>query len=454
MLSFIVIIIIQTDYALPYILEGLELQLISIANFPNILIDFSRNPIVLLFFSPMKPIKNRSLLIFILGLLSAIGPFSIDMYLPGFPTIAASLHTTVDKVSYSLSSFFIGICVGQLLCGPLLDRFGRKKPLLIGLVLYIIASVACSLSRSVESLVAFRFLQAVGGCVGMVAPNAIVRDVFPVHENAKVFSLLILILGVSPILAPTVGSYVVAHLGWQVVFIILAIVATVISLMVVKWLPESKAADPSYSLKPASILQGYRQVLRERQFTTFALSGAIASAGLFAYLAGSPFVFMQLYGVSEQQYGLIFAFIAAGLIGCSQLNNRVLRKFKSAQILRFVLLSQSLVGFLLIVGIAAGLLGLYGIIALMLLFLSCQGFTFPNAAALAMAPFSKGAGSASALMGALQMIFGALASALVGLFFNGTAVPMAAIMAFALLVVLLSCGQGIAGWNWLPARMR
>ena len=380
--------------------------------------------------SKMIAFKNRSLLIFILGLLSAIGPFSIDMYLPGFPTIAAGLHTTVDKVSYSLSSFFIGICVGQLLCGPLLDRFGRKKPLLIGLVLYILASVACSLSKSVESLISFRFIQALGGCVGMVAPNAIVRDVFPVNENAKVFSLLILILGVSPILAPTVGSYVVANLGWQVVFIILAIVSIIIFLMVIKWLPESKAADPSFSLKPTSILQGYRKVLKERQFTTYALSGAIASAGLFAYLAGSPFVFMQLYNVSEQQYGLIFAFIAAGLIGCSQLNNRILRKFDSTQILKVVLLSQSLIGILLIAGIAFDLISLYGIIILMLLFLSCQGFTFPNAAALAMAPFTKGAGSASALMGALQMVFGALASALVGLLFNGSAVPMASIMAF------------------------
>lgn len=381
--------------------------------------------------------KNRSLLIFILGLLSAIGPFSIDMYLPGFPTIAASLNTTVDKVGYSLSSFFIGICVGQLLCGPLLDRFGRKKPLIIGLILYVIASVACSLSASVESLIAFRFLQALGGCVGMVAPNAIVRDIFPVHENAKVFSLLILILGVSPILAPTVGSYVVANVGWEVVFVILAVVAAIISFLVIKWLPESKAADPSFSLQPKSIVAGYSRVLRERQFATYALAGALASAGLFAYLGGSPFVFMELYGVSEQQYGLIFALIAAGLIGCSQLNNRILKKFTSAQILRVVLISQSLIGLLLVVGVATGLIGLYGIITLMLLFLSCQGFTFPNAAALAMAPFTKGAGSASALMGALQMVFGALATALVGIIFNGTAVPMAAIMAFCAVSGLL-----------------
>lgn len=372
---------------------------------------------------------NRSLLILILGLLSAIGPFSIDMYLPGFPTIATNLHTTVDRVAYSLSSFFFGICSGQLICGPLLDRFGRKKPLLIGLVLYILASLGCALSTSVETLIFFRFLQALGGCVGMVAPNAIVRDIFPVDQNAKVFSLLILILGVSPILAPTAGSYIVANFGWQVVFVILAIVTTLILLAVLKWLPESKKPDPTYSLRPGSVIKSFLQVVKEPQFTTYALSGSVASAGLFAYLAGSPFIFMQLYGISEQRYGLIFALIAAGLIGSSQLNNVVLRKYNSAQILRMVLLCQSLIGVLLITGTLTDALGLYSTITLIFLFLSCQGFTFPNSAALAMAPFTKGAGSASALMGAFQMVCGAIASALVGVFFNGTALPMTSIMA-------------------------
>jgi MFS transporter, DHA1 family, multidrug resistance protein len=366
--------------------------------------------------------SKRSLLILILGLLSAIGPFSIDMYLPGFPSIAANLHTTVDRVGYSLSSFFIGICAGQLLCGPLLDRFGRKIPLCTGLVVYILASIGCSLSKSVEVLIAFRSLQALGGCVGMVAPNAIVRDVFPVEENAKVFSMLILILGVSPILAPTAGSYIVSSFGWPMVFVVLAIVTALVLVAVIFKLPETKKPDPTFSLMPGPILTGFADVLKQPQFTTYAFAGAIASAGLFAYLAGSPFVFMELYDVSEQQYGWIFATIAAGLIACSQLNNLVLKKYNSAQIIKTVLFTQSAVGLILIAGTAAGLLNLYSTIFLMFLFLSCQGFTFPNSAALAMAPFTKGAGSASALMGAFQMACGAIASALVGVFFNGTAV--------------------------------
>jgi DHA1 family bicyclomycin/chloramphenicol resistance-like MFS transporter len=373
--------------------------------------------------------KKRSLLILILGMLSAIGPFSIDMYLPGFPAIAENLNTSVDQVAYSLSSFFIGICAGQLLCGPLLDRFGRKRPLCFGLVLYILASIGCSLSKSVEVLIMFRFLQALGGCVGMVAPNAIVRDIFPVEENAKVFSLLILILGVSPILAPTAGSYIIAAFGWPMVFIVLAVVTALILVAVIIFLRESKKPDPSFSLRPKPIITAFANVLKQPQFYTYALAGATASAGLFAYLAGSPFVFMELFRVSEHQYGWIFAAIAAGLIGCSQLNNLVLKNFNSAQIMRVILISQSSIGVLLVIGTASGFLGLYATISLIFLFLSCQGFTFPNSAALAMAPFSEGAGSASALMGALQMGFGAIASALVGLFFNATALPMAAIMA-------------------------
>lgn len=380
--------------------------------------------------------KKRPLLIFILGLLSAIGPFSIDMYLPGFPAIAADLHTSVDRVAYSLSSFFIGICAGQLICGPLLDRFGRKIPLCTGLVLYIIASIGCFMAKSVEVLIAFRFLQALGGCVGMVAPNAIVRDIFPVNENAKIFSLLILILGVSPILAPTIGSYVISNYGWPPVFLILAVVTALILVMVIFFLPESKGPDPAYSLRPRPILTAFYQVLRQPQFHTYAFAGATASAGLFAYLAGSPYVFMELYSVSEQQYGWIFAMIAVGLIGSSQLNNLVLKKYTSAQIMRVVLVSQASVGILLVAGTAAGFLGLYTTIFLIFLFLSCQGFTFPNSAALAMAPFTKGAGSASALMGALQMGCGAVASALVGVFFNGTAMPMVCIMAFCSLTGL------------------
>jgi DHA1 family bicyclomycin/chloramphenicol resistance-like MFS transporter len=390
----------------------------------------------------MQPIhqNNRTLIILILGLLSAVGPFSIDMYLPGFPAMAKDLSVSVDIVSYSLASFFAGICIGQLLCGPLLDRYGRKRPLIAGMVLYILASIGCILSTNIEMLIVCRFFQALGGCVGMVAPRAVIRDVFPVEENARIFSLMILILGVSPIIAPTAGSYLISHFGWHSVFIVLTFIGLLTLLAVIFGLPESKQPDPGYSLKAKPILTNFYTVLKVPQFYTYSLMGAISSAGLFAYLAGSPFVFMKLYNVTEQQYGFIFAIIAAGLILCSQLNNQLLKKYTSEQITWVTLSVQTLAGIILLTGTMFDFLHLYGTIALIAIFLSCQGFAFPNSSALSMVPFEKNAGSASALMGAMQMAFGALAAAIIGMSNPTSALPLAVIMStcagIALLILL------------------
>ncbi len=382
-------------------------------------------------------LQNRSATILILGLLSAIGPFSIDMYLPGFPVMAKDLGVSVDVISYSLASFFIGVCIGQLLCGPLLDRYGRRKPLLIGMGLYIVASIGCAFSNGIEMLIVCRFFQALGGCVGMVAPRAIIRDVFPLKENAKIFSLMILILGVAPICAPTAGSLLISSLGWHSVFVALAIIGALVLLAVIFKLPESKQPDPGYSLKAGVIIRNFYDVLKVPQFYTYALMGAISAAGLFAYLAGSPFVFMELFGTTEQQYGFIFAIIATGLIVCSQLNNQLLKKYSSEQITKATLTAQAIIGISFVAGTALGWWNLYFTIGHIALFLSCQGFAFPNSSALSMAPFTKNAGTASALMGALQMAFGALAAAIIGMSNPATALPLAVIMASCALIALL-----------------
>lgn len=188
--------------------------------------------------------KKNFYLILILGLLTAIGPFSIDMYLPAFPDIAKGLHTTVAQVMLSLSSFFIGISAGQLLYGPLLERFGRKKPLYLGLFIYLVASVGCAMAASVNALIMLRLLQALGGCVGMVAARAMVRDLFEVKENAKIFSMLMLVVAVSPIIAPTLGGYVTALFGWRYVFVVLIVVALLILTGIHFLLPESKSPIP------------------------------------------------------------------------------------------------------------------------------------------------------------------------------------------------------------------
>jgi DHA1 family bicyclomycin/chloramphenicol resistance-like MFS transporter len=278
----------------------------------------------------MRGRKNFKIIL-ILGLLSAIGPFSIDMYLPGFPAIAADLNTTVAKVSLSLSSFFIGISAGQMLYGPLIDRFGRKKPLYIGITIYLVASIGCAMTTSVDALIWLRLLQALGSCSGMVASRAMVRDLFPVNENAKVFSLLMLVVGVSPIIAPTLGGYLSAEFGWHYVFIVLAVMAAIILAAIHFFLPQSRQPNPDFSLKPKPIINNFIQVAKEPQFYTYALTGSIASAGLYAYISGSPSVFMEIYKVTEQHYGWIFAMVAIGLITSSQINTLLLRKYKASK---------------------------------------------------------------------------------------------------------------------------
>jgi DHA1 family bicyclomycin/chloramphenicol resistance-like MFS transporter len=375
-----------------------------------------------------RPTQNYYL-IFILGLLSAIGPFSIDMYLPAFPDIARGLHTTVAQVMLSLSSFFIGISAGQMIYGPLLERFGRKKPLYVGLCIYLLASLGCALSASVQALIGLRLLQALGGCVGMVAARAMVRDLFDVKENAKVFSMLMLVVAVSPIIAPTAGGYITALLGWRWVFVLLMIIAILILIGIYFLLPESKQPDPNFSLKPASIFRNFAGVIKHPQFYTYALTAAISAAGLYAYIGGSPSVFMGIFHVTEKQYGWIFALIAMGLIGASQINSVLLKNYTSEQIIKVALACQSAVGIILVVLTIAGWNDLFITIFLIFLFLCCQGFTFPNASALSMAPFGHNAGSASALMGAIQMSIGACTSALVSVLQNNTALPMAGVMA-------------------------
>jgi MFS transporter, DHA1 family, multidrug resistance protein len=381
--------------------------------------------------------NNRTILILILGLLSAIGPFSIDTYLAGFPRIATDLNVTVGVVSYSLASFFIGISLGQMIYGPLLDRFGRKTPLSIGLAIYVLASSGCAMSSSIEMLIALRFLQALGGCVGMVASRAIVRDSFPVEESAKVFSLLILILGVSPIIAPTVGSFMIAAYGWHSVFWLQALAGLLLFLAVAFVLNESREADKSVLLNPSHIISTFWGIFSNPQFFTYAFAGALVSGGTYAYVSGSPFIFLKIFQVSELHYGWIFGLLAGGMILSSQFNNLALRRFRSEQIMRVALNVQTCIGIILCVLIVFEILSLWSAIVLIFMFLCCQGFSSPNASALSLAPFSKEAGSASALMGALQMGIGASAAALVGMISNGTSLPMTGVMAGCALLGLV-----------------
>jgi DHA1 family bicyclomycin/chloramphenicol resistance-like MFS transporter len=291
--------------------------------------------------------------------------------------------------------------------------------------------------HKIEVLIALRFVQAIGSCAAAVASMAMVRDLFPVKDSAKVFALLILVVGASPMLAPTLGGYITAALGWRAVFVALGGLGVVLLLASALWLPVNYAPDTTLSLRPRPILTNFWAVLREPQFTAYALTGAVSFSGLFAYVSGSPLVFMDIFHVEGKVYGWLFAFLSIGLIGASQVNSQLLRRYQSEQIVLVALGCQVLTTLVLLGLTSAGVIGLSGTVALLFIFLACLGLTSPNTSALSLAPFTRNAGSASALMGALQMGMGALASVGVSLFNSHTAIPMTAIMAVTSLVALL-----------------
>lgn len=375
--------------------------------------------------------------ILVLGSLTALGPFSIDLYLPGFEDIAKSLGTSVANVGLSLASYFVGISLGQLLYGPLLDRHGRKKPLYAGLGIYIVSTVVCMQARDINVLIVLRFIQAVGSCAAQVTAMAMVRDLFGPRESAKVLSLLLLVLGASPMIAPTAGGYIVVNWGWRAIFLVLVILGVLILLLSIFFLPNSYAADENFSLKPGPIVRNFLSVLAVPQFLIYVFVMALAFSGLLAYVAGSPVIFMGIFHVSKQAYGWIFAFLAVAFIGLSQFNGMLLKRYTSQQIIRVTLGGQVVVGLVFWGFAMAGWLNLGVTICFLFAFLGFLGFTNPNAAALAMAPFAKNAGTASSLLGCLQLGFGALASAAVSAFADGTVGPVAAVIAGGSLLALV-----------------
>jgi MFS transporter, DHA1 family, multidrug resistance protein len=385
----------------------------------------SNHPVGEHFLSPLQ--RKKFLVILILGTLSTISPFAIDMYLPAISQIAQDLSTTPARVSMSISSYFIGLSAGQLFYGPMLDRFGRKRPLYAGLLLFIVASIGCLQSKTVEVLIAFRLLQALGGCVAQVDAIAMVRDFFPVEESSRIISMLILILGVSPLLAPTVGSIVASTLGWHWIFLILAIIVAAIMLVVFRYLPEGHQPDPTISFKPQRIIAGYLAIIVDAQFRTYALAGAFSFCGLFVYVAGSPIIFMDMFHVSARLYGGIFALLSIGFIGGNQVNIWLSRRHQDRRLFRIALYCQTLVAIAFLIGVLSGC-GLVATIVLLFLYLSCVGISYPNAAAIAMAPFSRNAGSAAALLGFLQLGIGAAVSSGVGLLNSTGSVPIVSLM--------------------------
>jgi len=376
-------------------------------------------------------------LTFMLGSLTALGPLSIDMYLPSFQAIARDLTASPAQVQLTLAVFFVALGIGQAFYGPLSDRFGRRRPLCFGLALYVLASAGCALARSIEALVAWRFAQALGGCAGMVIARAVVRDRFDEREAARFFSLLILVTGLAPILAPSIGGQILVFFSWRAIFWTLAGFALVGFITATFVLPESLPPDRRTEGGVATALRVYARLLRDRAFMRYALSGALVISGMFAYIFGSPFVFMQIYGVRPERFGWIFGAIALGLISASQLNRVVLARVAGARILSHALVVTAAAGAMLLVMAWTGVGGLAGLLGPLFVYIASLGFVLPNVIATALGPQGRNAGTASALLGTLQFGAGATVGALLGVLGDGTAVPMAGLIAACGLSALL-----------------
>jgi len=376
-------------------------------------------------------------LTFMLGSLTALGPLSIDMYLPSFQAIARDLTASPAQVQLTLAVFFVALGIGQAFYGPLSDRFGRRRPLCFGLALYVLASAGCALARSIEALVAWRFAQALGGCAGMVIARAVVRDRFDEREAARFFSLLILVTGLAPILAPSIGGQILVFFSWRAIFWTLAGFALVGFITATFVLPESLPPERRTEGGVATALRVYARLLRDRAFMRYALSGALVISGMFAYIFGSPFVFMQIYGVRPERFGWIFGAIALGLISASQLNRVVLARVAGARILSHALVVTAAAGAMLLVMAWTGVGGLAGLLGPLFVYIASLGFVLPNVIATALGPQGRNAGTASALLGTLQFGAGATVGALLGVLGDGTAVPMAGLIATCGLSALL-----------------
>lgn len=377
-----------------------------------------------------SPERRRILL---LGAIIALAPLSIDLYLPSLPTIQQTLGGDAAQAQLTLSTYFLGLALGQLIYGPVSDRIGRRKPLYFGLALYAIAALGCAFATNIDSLIALRFLQALGGCAGMVIVRAVVRDLYTQQEMARVLSMLLLVMGIAPILAPVIGSWIFVAFGWQTVFGVLAVYGLGCLFMAAKYLPET-LATPGEALQLNRVLKGYGRMLRHRRFMGYALSGGIAQASMFAYIAVSSFVFIEIYTLTPTQYGLLFGVNAFGLILGSQINNWMLTRYRSERVLRSALLAYAFFGLVLAGLVSTDIGGLPGVLIPLWCCIASLGFTFPNSTAAALAPFGDRAGMAAALLGTLQYGLAAIASGVVAHLHDGTAQPMA--------LTIAACGLG------------
>jgi DHA1 family bicyclomycin/chloramphenicol resistance-like MFS transporter len=365
----------------------------------------------------------------LLAALTAIGALSIDMYLPSFPAMAKDLGVGANMVQLTLASFLVGLAVGQLFYGPLSDRFGRKPPLYIGIGLYVLVSFACIFVSDVKTLIVLRFFQGLGGCGGFVISRAAIRDKMGAEGSARAFSLMMLVFGLAPILAPLFGGLVLTLWGWRAIFVTLTLFATCCLIAVHYVMEETLDIRHAAPLHLGRVCGQYWRLLQDRQFMSYALCGGLVQAGLFAYIAGSPYVLIELHGIPPQYYGLVFGGNAIGLIGASQINARLIRKHSLDRILKYALTIVATVSLASALLVAAGVNSLPLLLIGLFLYLSCYGMISPNSIAIVLKYQGKQAGTASALMGTLQFGLGVLSGVCMSVWHEPSALPLTSMMA-------------------------
>jgi MFS transporter, DHA1 family, multidrug resistance protein len=385
---------------------------------------------------------NRALLALLLGAFVAVGPLTIDMYLPALPTITAELGTTSAMVQLTLTGTLVGLAIGQLVLGPLSDTFGRRGPLLAGTALYVVASLLVLVAPSIEVLGVLRLLQGVGTAAGAVVALAVVRDLFTGRAAATMLSRLFLVLGAAPVLAPTLGGELLRITSWRGIFAVLAVYGLLLLAVGAVALRETLPPSRRSGRGVAGTLGTYGGLLRDRTFVGLVLVAGLTMAGLFSYVSGSSFVFQRQFGLDEQQFGLLFGAGAVWLIAATQLNPVVLRRWSPAQVLVAGTVGGAVAGAVLLALAGTGTGGLVAVVVPLWAMLFASGLALPNAPALALSRHGESAGSAAALLGAVQFGVGAAVSPVVGLLGNdaaamGTVILTALVLAIAVLVVVV-----------------
>ena len=387
----------------------------------------------------------------LLGLLSAIGPFAIDMYLPALPAIGQSLGADIGAVQMSLTAFFISLGVGQLLYGPVSDMVGRKPPLYFGLALFAVASVGCALTNDVNTLIGLRFIQGLGAAAGMAIPRAVVRDLHTGTDAARLMSLLMLVFSVSPILAPLAGSAVIALSSWRGVFWAVAVAAVAGIAMMMAQLDETRPAERRVESSLRSALAAYLLLLRDTHYLGLVFIGAFAMAGFFTYLANSSFVLIDHYGLSPTVYSVAFGVNAIAFFATAQFTGPLGERFGLVRLAQVGVAACSAVMVAMFAYYAAGGDRLAVLLVLYFIASGCMGLVIPTTSVLALEKHGAIAGTASALLGTMQMLTGAVAMGIVGVFTDGRPLPMVTGMAAGALIAAFITWKTFGGWHRAPA---